>query len=81
MRGDREMNAFRDCLSDCGLEDLGYRGCAFTWRRGNSPNIHVMERLDRFLAMTHGLICTLILVFNISLSIHQIIAPSFLIYC
>jgi hypothetical protein len=29
------MQKFRECLSDCGLEDLGYIGDPFTWRRGN----------------------------------------------
>lgn len=48
---DRNIIAFRDCLVDCGLKVLGYRGCSFAWCRGNSPNTHVMERLDRFLAM------------------------------
>jgi hypothetical protein len=35
------MQAFRDVLSDCDLEDLGFCGDEFTWRRGR---IH--ERLD-----------------------------------
>jgi endonuclease/exonuclease/phosphatase family metal-dependent hydrolase len=33
---------FRQCLSECGLEDLGYIGDIFTWRRGE-----IRERLDR----------------------------------
>jgi hypothetical protein len=36
------MQAFRDCLSDYGLDDLGYVGNKFTWKRGNTR-----ERLDR----------------------------------
>jgi hypothetical protein len=36
------MQSFRDCLSDCGLEDLGYIGNMFTWKRGA-----LRERLDR----------------------------------
>lgn len=35
-RGDKEMKAFRDCISDCCLRDLGYRGSNFTWRRGKT---------------------------------------------
>ncbi|KAM0880448.1 hypothetical protein ACQ4PT_033570 [Festuca glaucescens] len=35
------MQKFRECLSDCGLEDLGYIGDIFTWRRGE-----IRERLD-----------------------------------
>ncbi|KAL2926122.1 hypothetical protein RDABS01_001197 [Bienertia sinuspersici] len=30
--------------------DLGYKGSCFTWRRGQSPDTLVQERLDRFLA-------------------------------
>jgi hypothetical protein len=36
------MQAFRDCLSDCGLDDLGFIGDKFTWKRGQ-----IRERLDR----------------------------------
>lgn len=36
------MTAFRECLSDCLLEDLGYIGNKFTWKRGGTR-----ERLDR----------------------------------
>lgn len=28
------MTAFRECLSDCLLEDLGYIGNKFTWKKG-----------------------------------------------
>ena len=38
----RMMQAFRDSLSECGLEDMGYEGDQFTWRRRR-----VRERLDR----------------------------------
>ncbi|KAK1661439.1 hypothetical protein QYE76_049598 [Lolium multiflorum] len=38
----RMMQKFWECLSDCGLEDLGYIGDIFTWRRGQ-----IRERLDR----------------------------------
>ena len=36
------MQSFRDALSDCNLEDMGYIGDIFTWRRGR-----ICERLDR----------------------------------
>jgi hypothetical protein len=39
------MQAFQDVLSDCGLEDIGYSGDMFTWRRGR-----IRERLDRAVA-------------------------------
>ena len=49
-RSEREMDAFRDALDDCGLCDLGYKGCKFTWKKGNNPLTVVRERLDRFVA-------------------------------
>jgi endonuclease/exonuclease/phosphatase family metal-dependent hydrolase len=39
------MQAFRDALTDCELEDLGYSGNIFTWKRGR-----IRERLDRAIA-------------------------------
>jgi hypothetical protein len=41
------MEAFRECLADCGLTDLGYSGYDYTWdnRREGEDNIQV--RLDR----------------------------------
>jgi hypothetical protein len=39
------MQAFHDALSDCELEDLGYSGNIFTWKRGR-----IRERLDRAVA-------------------------------
>lgn len=50
LRPEREMDAFRSCLDECGLQDLGYRGSAFTWSRGSSPSSMIRERLDRFVA-------------------------------
>jgi hypothetical protein len=38
------MQAFRDALSDCDFEDMGFSGDNFTWRRGR-----IRERLDRAL--------------------------------
>jgi hypothetical protein len=39
------MQAFRDVLYDCNLEDLGFSGDKFTWRGGR-----ICERLNRALA-------------------------------
>ena len=36
------MQVFNVTLSDCGLDDLGYTGDKFSWRRGQ-----IRERLDR----------------------------------
>jgi hypothetical protein len=39
------MQAFRDAMNDCELEDIGFVGNHFTWKRGR-----IRERLDRALA-------------------------------
>jgi hypothetical protein len=39
------MQAFRDALTDCDLEDIGFMGEKFTWKRGR-----IRERLDRTVA-------------------------------
>lgn len=36
------IQAFSDCLHDCGLKDVEYTGDKYTWRRGE-----IRERLDR----------------------------------
>ena len=45
VRPPRYMQAFRDALNDCNLEDIGFTGDMFTWRRGR-----IRERLDRAVA-------------------------------
>jgi hypothetical protein len=39
------MDAFRNSLMDYGLEDIGFSGEIFTWKRGQ-----IRERLDRVIA-------------------------------
>ncbi|XVF52633.1 hypothetical protein PTKIN_Ptkin05aG0033900 [Pterospermum kingtungense] len=41
------MMAFRKVLDDLELENLGFEGHCFTWKRGRSRKNWVMERLDR----------------------------------
>jgi hypothetical protein len=55
LRNESQMLAFRKCLMDCGLNDLGYKGHPFTWnnRRAGEENIQV--RLDRGTSMTQFL--------------------------
>jgi hypothetical protein len=38
------MQAFRDALTDCGLEDIGYIGDIFTWRRNELEGGRESER-------------------------------------
>ncbi|XP_042965942.1 uncharacterized protein LOC122299620 [Carya illinoinensis] len=49
-RPEWQMKNFRDAIDDCGIKDLGYQGCPYTWsnRRGESECISA--RLDRALA-------------------------------
>lgn len=44
------MDAFAQCLSTCGLSDMGYYGYPFTWTNGREGRDSVQERLDRALA-------------------------------
>ncbi|KAK1390808.1 hypothetical protein POM88_018986 [Heracleum sosnowskyi] len=46
----REMGCFREVMDECGIGDLGFKGQWFTWERGNTLELRVRERLDRFLA-------------------------------
>ena len=47
------MMAFRNCLDNCGLMDLGFHGPRFTWTN-KSPvwQTNIKERLDRRVANT-----------------------------
>jgi hypothetical protein len=44
-RTQRQLQAFHDVLSECGLNDMGFTGDLYTWRRGK-----IRERLDRAVA-------------------------------
>ena len=44
-RPQRQMQAFHDVLSECNINDMGFVGDRFTWRRGQ-----IRERLNRALA-------------------------------
>jgi hypothetical protein len=41
-RSQQAMQGFHDALRHCDLEDMGYVGKLFTWRRGK-----IRERLDK----------------------------------
>jgi hypothetical protein len=42
--------AFRECLEQSNLEDLGYNGDLFTWHNRQQDNQYIQARLDRFCA-------------------------------
>lgn len=46
-RPDSQMRAFRECLEDCNLSDLGWTGLPFTWDNRQPVGSNVRARLDR----------------------------------
>ena len=44
------MEGFRECLSDCGLIDLGFVGQRFTWCNSRIREQRTLVRLDRIVA-------------------------------
>ena len=44
------MEMFRECLSGCGLFDLGFVGQHFTWCNGRLGEQRTLVRLDRIVA-------------------------------
>ncbi|GMJ01722.1 hypothetical protein HRI_003841400 [Hibiscus trionum] len=57
-RSERQMSEFRRVLSDCEVEDMGYRGRWYTWEKGNFATNNIRERLDRGLRIPHGSTCS-----------------------
>jgi hypothetical protein len=49
-RPERQMLLFREALSDCGLEDIGFVGVPFTYDNGREGAANVKVRLDRAVA-------------------------------
>ncbi|KAL0303116.1 UNVERIFIED_CONTAM: hypothetical protein Sradi_6179700 [Sesamum radiatum] len=43
----KQIEEFRDCLLDCQLSDLGFRGAKFTWSNHREGAANVFVRLDR----------------------------------
>ncbi|XP_041011369.1 uncharacterized protein LOC121255158 [Juglans microcarpa x Juglans regia] len=43
------MEAFREVLMDCSLQDVGFYGPKYTWSNGREGDEVISERLDRFL--------------------------------
>jgi hypothetical protein len=46
-RSEYQMQAFRDCLEDRGLTDLGFKGYPFTWNNRREGTNNIQVRLDR----------------------------------
>ncbi|KAK1354012.1 hypothetical protein POM88_047268 [Heracleum sosnowskyi] len=44
------LDGFSEAVNACGLVDLGFKGCEFTWERSRGNTEWVQERLDRGLA-------------------------------
>ncbi|XP_023922453.1 uncharacterized protein LOC112033913 [Quercus suber] len=49
-RDANQMRSFRECLSKCGLVDLGFVGQRFTWCNGRFGEQRTLIRLDRMVA-------------------------------
>jgi hypothetical protein len=49
-RNERQMENFRETLSDCNLHDLGYSGLPWTYNNKQSGRQNVRVRLDRAVA-------------------------------
>jgi hypothetical protein len=54
-RNENQMMAFRDCLADCRLANLGFSGYSFTWDNRRDGEANVQARLDRATAMAEFL--------------------------
>ncbi|KAL0446061.1 UNVERIFIED_CONTAM: hypothetical protein Slati_1734000 [Sesamum latifolium] len=46
-RAQWQMNEFRQCLTDCELQDMGFKGAPFTWCNNREEPFMVRARLDR----------------------------------
>lgn len=76
VRRESHIDAFREVVDVCGLQDLVYMGGIFTWKRGKDGDTMIRERLDRFLSSADlGLI---LLGFAISPFINPITPPFYL---
>ncbi|XP_023886945.1 uncharacterized protein LOC111999058 [Quercus suber] len=54
-RDARQMEEFRECLSRCGLVDLGFVGQRYTWCNGRAGEQRTKLRLDRMVASENWL--------------------------
>lgn len=66
-----EIDPFRTCLADCGVEDMRSRGWFFTWTNGT-----ILSKIDRALVMIPGWMFSLVLRQALSTSAFQTIPIS-----
>jgi hypothetical protein len=52
-RTEAQISAFRDCLQDCELMDLGFEGPKFTWNNRQDCDTNIKVRLDRAVSNGH----------------------------
>ena len=45
-----QIDAFREALENCQLEDLGYKGYPYTWNNKRPGDANTKMRLDRAVA-------------------------------
>jgi hypothetical protein len=50
-RNETQMQGFRECLYDCELTDLGFKGYPFTWSNKREGGDNIQVRLDRGMAI------------------------------
>jgi hypothetical protein len=58
-RNQAQMDAFRECLEDCNLTDLGYKGYDYTWNNKGEEGENIQVRLDRGRRHRRSLTCIL----------------------
>jgi hypothetical protein len=50
VRGESQIDGFRDALGECQLSDLGFQGPKFRWSNRRDYDMFTTERLDRAVA-------------------------------
>lgn len=50
LRAESQIGAFRSCLADCELEDLGLSGPPFIWCNNRERDQRILERINQALA-------------------------------
>jgi hypothetical protein len=56
LRGESQMDGFRNALDECQLGDLGYNGPRFMWSNRRNDAMFTKERLDRAWGTKNGVL-------------------------